>query len=878
MMALVPSNNGESDNRTAHNEKNRNDGINRNSISSLSVNQFNARPSQDRTTYEQVYQIQQSRNRTSSDSNRQRRADGKTFVVIDTSYDNHPPENSAIQLPLIETHHSRPVSRNSISRKRSEPLGVLPLKHRHNLRNHRIPTSSEDAKQELLRLAVCDPTASNVHSTLSRTYDSMQRIRTYNRDDYDEDAHRYESKTNMDMKKSNYGSKKCTPERLNSAYRFLGYNGKERAAIVIQSYWRGFCIRRVYKKFKKRKWAVRVITSAWLTYSRRSQIRHRLKQTCQRQLEFFHRKQNELYENWPSMVSNRRTIVHLPSLGLTQSTRRSLTDLSLRESYQIGRLCELEDPNVDVIYVSPVDVTKEILQYYDKLINLRAMVEQGSEQPIFSTSNNVNERFKIIVPEALHSFPKHNMCLATLLKYSPKALKQIKNLIKDRPCYLVSGVSHIDDLYIAEYLDIPIYGCEPEASYLYSTKSGSKRIFKSSNVPLPFSEYDIYDEKHLLNGLAQLILDHLDIQRWLFKVDDHFDGLGVAYCDIATHLPCYQNVVKEAEKLRENWSIKSVQKDYYRRILSELPDVLHKHTVYINKAQFNSWKSYLSVFLTQGGIIEAYPPSDSITSLTISLAIEFNGQYSLICAGDQLHAESQFSCWGLVFPQTSVDPKELNGYCALIAEQCKQRHIYGYVDIDLVTFIDAETDKQHLWVTDLSIGYSEHVSLFRVMKYITTGQFNSQSHSFTVQMKQPKQRLRNWQNGAPEYLISERNRFAIWSSRLYHTSLSTVHYSVFFQICRAHSVGFDVREKQGSIFTLLQGNHHDHIGMVTISETLQQTLSTFISNLNAIERELIKTTETQGQHNFKLAMNDINNILDATQDNVSNVSLNTTTS
>lgn len=161
----------------------------------------------------------------------------------------------------------------------------------------------------------------------------------------------------------------------------------------------------------------------------------------------------------------------------------------------------------------------------------------------------------------------------------------------------------------------------------------------------------------------------------------------------------------------------------------------------------------MSVFLSQGGIIEAYPSSDSITSLTISLAIEFNGQYSLICIGDQLHAESQFSCWGLVFPQTSVDPKELNGYCTLIAEQCKQRHIYGHVDIDLVTFIDAKTDKQHVWVTDLSIGYSEHVSLFRVMKYITTGQFNSQSHSFTVQMKQPKQRLRNWQNGAPEYLV-----------------------------------------------------------------------------------------------------------------------------
>jgi len=137
------------------------------------------------------------------------------------------------------------------------------------------------------------------------------------------------------------------------------------------------------------------------------------------------------------------------------------------------------------------------------------------------------------------------------------------------------------------------------------------------------------------------------------------------------------------------------------------------------------------------------------------LSIEPDGHYSLICSGDQLHAESQFSCWGLAFPQSSVDPNQLNKYCSVIVEQCKQRHICGYIDIDFITFIDTKTDKQNLWVIDLSVGYSEHVSLFRVMRYITTGQFNPQTHSFIVKMKQAKQRLRNWQNGAPEYTVKK---------------------------------------------------------------------------------------------------------------------------
>jgi hypothetical protein len=58
----------------------------------------------------------------------------------------------------------------------------------------------------------------------------------------------------------------------------------------------------------------------------------------------------------------------MPSLGLLQRIRRKLNNLPVRENYQIGRLCDLDDPNVDIIYVSPMTVNDEILQYYNKLV------------------------------------------------------------------------------------------------------------------------------------------------------------------------------------------------------------------------------------------------------------------------------------------------------------------------------------------------------------------------------------------------------------------------------------------------------------------------------------------------------------------------------
>jgi hypothetical protein len=102
-----------------------------------------------------------------------------------------------------------------------------------------------------------------------------------------------------------------------------------------------------------------------------AKARKQLKVIRHRQVEVFKTKQNELAQRWSSISTKRRVIVHIPSLGLPHRTRRTLNNLPIRENYQIGRLCELDDPNVDIIYVSPMPVNEEFLQYYNKLVRNR---------------------------------------------------------------------------------------------------------------------------------------------------------------------------------------------------------------------------------------------------------------------------------------------------------------------------------------------------------------------------------------------------------------------------------------------------------------------------------------------------------------------------
>ena len=145
------------------------------------------------------------------------------------------------------------------------------------------------------------------------------------------------------------------------------------------------------------------------------------------------------------------------------------------------------------------------------------------------------------------------MALSTLLKYSPKALKRIRNLIKGREAYIVPGIMNHDDIHVADRLNVPVFCCEPELANLYTTKSGSKRIFQSAKVGMPHGEFDIYNKEQLYACLAKVITENLTVQRWLLKLDGEFDGRGIAYCDISKHLTCYNWSLKEMLKFGDKW-------------------------------------------------------------------------------------------------------------------------------------------------------------------------------------------------------------------------------------------------------------------------------------------------------------------------------------
>ena len=195
---------------------------------------------------------------------------------------------------------------------------------------------------------------------------------------------------------------------VDSVAPLITFGGDERAAVTVQKHARGMAARKQVKRMRLTEdEAVRPIQRRWRVCLLRRAVARRVMSQRAADRVAFNRMQRSLAMSWPQVASGPRVIVHIPSISVDPERRLSIANLAVRQNAQLSRLCDLADPDVEVIYVSPFPLSDEVEGYYAKLLEVG-----GVEDPAM--------RYRIVYPENFHRFNPH-LSLSQQLLYSPAA-------------------------------------------------------------------------------------------------------------------------------------------------------------------------------------------------------------------------------------------------------------------------------------------------------------------------------------------------------------------------------------------------------------------------------------------------------------------------
>jgi hypothetical protein len=300
-------------------------------------------------------------------------------------------------------------------------------------------------------------------------------------------------------------------------HRYTGVRGQHAAATKVQSVIRMFLRRAAFSRYLKMSLRATRIQRCWRHFAALLATRRVAERWREERLKVWRANMLRFKAEWPQLRQREKVIIHVPSISRAPHLRRTLPHLAVRENAQITRLCHAlrDDPLASVVYVAPFGVTADVMQYYMKMLSVGGV-------------SDAEERVKLLVPENFDRFPAH-FSLSKLCLYSPVFLRRLKAHVRGREAYLVPGVVGDEDLQLALALDVPMLSAEPAQAALLGGRSGARRLFKRAGLRTLAHVGGIFDEDALYSALARLIVDHIDVQRWLFKIDDESGSRGVAF-------------------------------------------------------------------------------------------------------------------------------------------------------------------------------------------------------------------------------------------------------------------------------------------------------------------------------------------------------------
>ena len=401
---------------------------------------------------------------------------------------------------------------------------------------------------------------------------------------------------------------------------------------------------------------------------------------------------NKFKEDYNNKIyDNERIEIHINSLSYKGNYNPCITDkFSMKETLQLSRLIRLKDPKLEIIYIIPYELPKDVINYYFSILEKLGI-------------KDFYNRINFFIPEAT-SFLPLNYCLTKLLFFSTKTIQKIKNLVKNKnkKCYIVPGIIGSYEEYLSVDLNIPILMSPYSIAETIFNKSDSKNIFEINNIPFPISAWNITNEDEFYSSLVHLITSYPNINIWIFKSNWDYNSTGIAYLntDEIDAINYYRNFIKKNNSTTD----KSI---FRKKLFFELKNILKKYASFAYPNLYKNWNQYLSHFLSHNGVIECCPTKGFggiMGKPCIPIYIEPNGNINLLPSYEKINTNN-FKNIINTSPQKSIDEIEMINLGNKLGNILFNKGIIGYISIECIIFHNGETVLY--WCVDVKYGYTQ---------------------------------------------------------------------------------------------------------------------------------------------------------------------------
>lgn len=374
------------------------------------------------------------------------------------------------------------------------------------------------------------------------------------------------------------------------------------------------------------------------------------------------------------------TIVVMSSISIDPEDSENILGIAYYEMRALWEIFKALKPNINVIYLSSLPISNESIEHLLEIANV-------SWEQIKSRVNFIN----------LHNSDPHKS-LSDKLINCEKVIMQVKEMIKNKNCYLIPFNTTDKEEYICKKLGLAMWGLHPKLTYL-ATKSGNKKVFKQAGVNFCEGICDIKSVKTLERKLKQLSSDYPMQYKFMLKLNNGVSGEGNALIELPK---CYNEYNQLTPLEQKSLILKSIKSMHF----------------FAPKMNFKKFEERL----VHGSILELFIEGENMISPSCQGIIHPNGEVIILSTHEQVMNQSGQTFLGSKFPANNVYRQKLTKETKKIGKVLAEKGVIGPFGVDFL-LVDNE-ERVNLYAIEINIRAGGTTHPYFLTKKITKATYD----------------------------------------------------------------------------------------------------------------------------------------------------------